>query len=171
MTIDKGNDRRRGGRSRTSPRARVILLAGTMLLAAPVTGAAQGIFAGGGTAPAARTVDGALARAAARPDTITPEMIALGERIFQGRVGGAICTTCHGRDAKGVRGLGPDLTDRTWLHGDGSREFLRTIIRTGVMKPKEGAGVMPPSGGVPLTPEQLQAVAAYVFSLSQAKGS
>lgn len=150
MTIDHGSDRHRDGRRRASARAPAHLLVIAALLALPAVGAAQ---------------------ATARADTISPAMIALGERIFLGRVGGAICTTCHGKDAKGVPGLGPDLTDRTWLHGDGSLEFLRTIIRTGVMKPKAGAGVMPPSGGVPLTPEQLQAVAAYVFSLSQSKGS
>lgn len=99
-------------------------------------------------------------------DTITPAMIALGDSVFHGRSGGAICFTCHGQDAKGVTGLGPDLTDATWLHGDGSLGFLTTIIRTGVAKPKKAAGMMPPFGGVPLTPERLQGVAAYVYSLS-----
>ena len=112
--------------------------------------------------------EGAAAAAVGAPatDTITPAMIALGERVFQGRAGGAICTTCHGKDAKGLAGLGPDLTDGTWLHGDGSVKFLQDIIRTGVMQPKQGAAVMPPYGGVPLDAGQLAAVAAYVYSLS-----
>lgn len=49
--------------------------------------------------------------------------------------------------AKGAPGLGPDLTDNTWLHGDGSEAFLRTIIRSGVTKPKKSTAVMPPAGG------------------------
>jgi mono/diheme cytochrome c family protein len=111
-------------------------------------------------------------RAAGAPmaDTVTPATIALGERIFQGKVGGALCATCHGKDAKGVTGLGPDLTDSIWLHGDGSMEFLQNIIRTGVMTPKQGGGVMPPYGGATLKPDQLEAVAAYVYSLSHPTG-
>ncbi|HEY0969515.1 MAG TPA: c-type cytochrome [Gemmatimonadales bacterium] len=107
-----------------------------------------------------------IASPAAPADTITPAMITLGERVFQGKAGGALCTTCHGKDAKGVKGLGPDLTDGVWLHGDGSMEFLKTVIRTGVMQPRQGGGVMPPYGGTPLAPDQLEAVAAYLFSIS-----
>lgn len=108
--------------------------------------------------------------AVAGTDTITPAMIALGERIFHGKAAGAICATCHGQDARGLEGLGPDLTDGTWLHGDGSVKFLENIIRTGVTQPKQGAAVMPPYGGVPLNAGQLSAVAAYVYSLSHKAG-
>ena len=126
----------------------------------------------------ARTADHATADrrpapaldATAAADTITPAMIALGDEIFHGRKAGGLCATCHGKDAKGVAGLGPNLTDTTWLHGDGSLDFLTTIIRTGVMTPKQGGGVMPPFGGTPLKPDQLQAVAAYVYSLSHTGG-
>ncbi|HEY0969376.1 MAG TPA: c-type cytochrome [Gemmatimonadales bacterium] len=112
-----------------------------------------------------------VASEAASADTITPAMLALGEQVFQGKKGGALCTTCHGKDAKGVKGLGPDLTDGVWLHGDGGVEFLKTIIRSGVMQPKQGGGVMPPYGGTPLPPDRLEAVAAYVYSLSHQRTS
>ncbi|MHB1224910.1 MAG: c-type cytochrome [Gemmatimonadaceae bacterium] len=118
----------------------------------------------------AGTADGVVAVGMAAADTITPAMIALGERIFQGREAGAICATCHGKDGKGLPGLGPDLTDGAWLHGDGSVKFLENIIRTGVMQPKQGGAVMPPYGGVPLDAGQLAAVAAYVYSLSHKAG-
>lgn len=104
-------------------------------------------------------------------DTITPAQVALGDSVYHGRAGGAICATCHGQDARGIPGLAPDLTDAKWLHGDGSLAFLTTIIKSGVMKPKEGAGMMPPFGGVPLSDEHLKAVAAYVYSLSHKPGA
>jgi Cytochrome c. len=128
-----------------------------------VTRAANGTIA-------TRSLGDSRIGAAPVTDTVTPATIALGQRIFQGKVAGALCTTCHGADAKGVTGLGPDLTDGKWLHGDGSMEFLENIISTGVAKPKEGAGIMPPFGGTPLEPEQLTAVAAYVYSLSHPAG-
>lgn len=93
-------------------------------------------------------------------------LVALGEQVFKGKVGGAVCTTCHGPGAKGMKGLGPNLTDGTWLHGNGSVAFLKSIIRSGVPNPKEASAPMPPYGGTPLKAEHLEAVAAYVYSLS-----
>jgi mono/diheme cytochrome c family protein len=43
-------------------------------------------------------------------------------------------------------------------------------IRQGVATPKEHTGVMPPMGGAQLSPAQLAAVGAYVFSLSHPGG-
>lgn len=109
----------------------------------------------------------ARSNATMESDTGTADtLVALGEKVFKGKVGGAICTTCHGTNAKGMKGLGPDLTDGTWLHGNGSVAFLKTIIRSGVAKPKEAGAPMPPYGGTPLKAEHLEAVAAYVHSLS-----
>ena len=48
-----------------------------------------------------------------------PATIALGDSVFHGKVGGALCYVCHGPKGKGVANLGPDLTDREWLNGDG----------------------------------------------------
>ncbi|HEX6313348.1 MAG TPA: c-type cytochrome [Gemmatimonadaceae bacterium] len=96
----------------------------------------------------------------------TPAEIALGESVFNGRAGGALCYVCHGPKAKGVAGIGPDLTDKEWLHGDGSRTFIEKIVTDGVAKPKKVAAPMPPKGGGQLTDPQIKAVAAYVFTLS-----
>jgi len=95
--------------------------------------------------------------------------IALGENIFKGKAAGGLCWTCHGLDAKGMKGLGPDLTDKTWLHGDGGGDFVKATVKTGVMKPKQGSTPMPPGGGSPLNDRQVSAVAAYVVSLSSGK--
>ena len=94
-------------------------------------------------------------------------MVALGDSIFHGTAGGGICFTCHGADAKGIQGLGPDLTDTTWLHGDGSLDFIKNTVRNGVPTPKQAAAPMPPMGVAPLTPAQVDAVAEYVASLSR----
>ena len=99
------------------------------------------------------------------PRGATPEMVATGKRIYQGKVGGAACTGCHGGDGAGTS-LGPDLTDTKWLWSDGSYAGIAKTIATGVSDPKQYRSPMPPMGGAQLTPEQVSAVAAYVWGLS-----
>jgi mono/diheme cytochrome c family protein len=92
-------------------------------------------------------------------------MVALGERIFHGQVGAATCTGCHGAGATGTP-LGPDLTPTHWLWGDGSYAAITKTIVDGVPQPKQYRSAMPPMGGAQLTPEQVSAVAAYIWGLS-----
>ena len=63
-------------------------------------------------------------------------MVALGERIYRGQVGGAGCTGCHGNNGAGTP-LGPDLTDTKWLWSDGSFPGIAKTITSGVSEPKE----------------------------------
>jgi mono/diheme cytochrome c family protein len=91
-------------------------------------------------------------------------MVALGERIYRGQVGGAACTGCHGASGQGSP-LGPDLTGKKWLWSDGSFAGITKIITDGVPQPKQYRSPMPAMGGAQLTPEQVSAVAAYVWSL------
>jgi mono/diheme cytochrome c family protein len=112
--------------------------------------------------------------AAAQGPSDTPQgadkaLVAQGENIFKGKAGGGLCWTCHGLDAKGMKGLGPDLTDKAWLHGDGSIAFVKSTVMAGISKPKKVSLPMPPFGGVPLNDSQLAAVSAYVASLSAGK--
>ena len=100
-----------------------------------------------------------------RQDTVVAQQVALGKKVYEGKSGGALCMGCHGAQARGMPGAGPDLTDAAWLHGDGSPEFLKTIITTGVAKPKKSAAIMPAKGGAPLSAQQVEAVAAYISSL------
>jgi mono/diheme cytochrome c family protein len=100
------------------------------------------------------------------PDGATREMVALGDRIFHGQVGGATCMTCHGATGKGSS-LGPDLTSNKWLWSDGSFKGIAKTISDGVIQPKRYRSPMPPMGGAQLTDDQVLAVAAYVWSLSQ----
>lgn len=116
------------------------------------------------------TALGTLWLAAARPSSqdtgASPAQLALGDSVFRGRVGGALCFVCHGASGKGVAGVGPNLTDKEWLNTDGSVASIEKVITEGVAKPKKTATPMPPKGGGQLTEAQIKAVAAYVYSLS-----
>jgi hypothetical protein len=123
--------------------------------AAPAGGAAD-TGGGGGAAPAGGGGGG------------DAKLIAMGDEIFHGKVGGATCYVCHGQDAKGS-GVGPNLTDGEWLHNDGTLAGITNTIQTGVPKPKVAPAPMPPMGGVQLSADQLKAVATYVHSLGGGK--
>jgi glucose/arabinose dehydrogenase/mono/diheme cytochrome c family protein len=99
------------------------------------------------------------------PNAATREMVLLGDRVYHGEVGGASCAGCHGLNGSGTA-LGPNLTDSEWLWSDGSYRGISMTIRSGVMQPKQYRAAMPPMGGAQLTPEQVSAVAAYVWGLS-----
>ena len=118
-----------------------------------------------GTHPDAGAAAAAAAVSIPVPPGATPEMVALGQRIFRGQVGGAACTGCHGANGAGTP-LGPDLADTKWLWSDGSYAGISKTITSGVSEPKEYRSPMPPMGGAELTPDQVSAVAAYVWGLS-----
>jgi len=99
------------------------------------------------------------------PPGASADMVALGNRIFHGEVGGAACTGCHGADGAGTP-LGPNLADNQWLWSDGSVAGIASTITQGVMQPKQYRAPMPPLGGAQLSPEQVRALAAYVWGLS-----
>jgi mono/diheme cytochrome c family protein len=94
-------------------------------------------------------------------------MVALGDRVFHGQVGGAACTGCHGDNGEGTP-LAPALTgkNKEWLWSDGSYAGIAKTITEGVSQPKEYRSPMPPMGGAQLTPDQVSALAAYVWSFS-----
>ena len=97
---------------------------------------------------------------------ITPTQVALGDSVFHGLAGSALCYVCHGPEAKGIPGLGPSLVDKEWLHGDGSPSAIEKTVTDGVEKPKKFPAPMPPKGGGQLNESQIKAAAAYVYSLS-----
>ena len=99
------------------------------------------------------------------PQGSSPEMIALGDRIYHGQVGGATCTGCHGANGTGTP-LGPDLTKQKWLWSDGSFAGILKVIIEGVPQPKQYRSPMPPMGGAQLSDTQASALAAYVWCLS-----
>ena len=98
---------------------------------------------------------------------VTPAMVALGDSIFHA----ATCVRCHGADAKG-RTNGPSLLGPTFMHVNGTYDDYVRVIMAGVpaadIKDTTHHLAMRPRGGgqVPLTDDQVKAVAAYVYSLS-----
>lgn len=89
-----------------------------------------------------------------------PEMISLGAGQFSAK-----CAACHGADLQGL--IGPDLTDKFWMHGKGDRLAILKVIRDGV--PEKG---MPPWGPV-MKRDEIYAVASFILSKkgSQPAGS
>ncbi|HEX8725535.1 MAG TPA: c-type cytochrome [Gemmatimonadaceae bacterium] len=123
---------------------------------------------GAAPAPAGTTAASAAAAPAmgAPPAGATAAMVSLGDSIFHGQAAGGLCFTCHGADAKGGP-LAPDLTDTVWLTGDGSYAFIQKRVTEGMPKPTAPyTAPMLPMGGAQLTPDQIKAVAAYVYTLS-----
>ncbi len=102
------------------------------------------------------------------PPGATAQQVALGKKIFHGEVAGGTCAGCHGADGIGTP-VGADLQSGTWLWGDGSLQSITDIIKTGVPKPKQHPGAMPPFGGVLLSDTDLAAVAAYVWAIGHRK--
>jgi glucose/arabinose dehydrogenase len=102
------------------------------------------------------------------PPGATQESVALGGRVYHAQASTATCTACHGADGGGTA-VGPSLTAGKWAWSDGSVEGIRKSITDGVAKPKNYRSPMPPMGGAKLTPEQLSAVADYVWAIGHAK--
>ena len=101
--------------------------------------------------------------AAQLPEGVTVDMVRDGRDLFNG---GGICYTCHTLEATGGP-LAPDLTDDTWINVDGEYQSIIELVKTGVSQPIEHPGAMLPRAGMPLTDEQVEAVAAYAYMLSR----
>jgi cytochrome c oxidase cbb3-type subunit 3 len=88
-----------------------------------------------------------------------PALAAAGKTRFEG-----ICAACHGADGKGNPMLGaPNLADDVWLYGSDLAS-----IREGIIKGRNG--MMPPHEPI-IGADRARLVAAYVYSLSQGRGS
>lgn len=105
-------------------------------------------------------------RAPLTEEMITEEMLGQGATLLAE----GTCSRCHARDGSGTN-LGPDLTDDEWLHGDGSLEAIRATIAAGVnreqIKDPSRRQPMEPMGRMMIDDDQLNALAAFVWSLSR----
>ncbi len=99
---------------------------------------------------------------AGAPSDVTQEMVEEGQQLYS-----TICTACHGPAGAGTA-AGPALADQEWLHIGGGYDEIVQLIQTGVPSPVQFPAPMPPLGGGNFTPEQVRAIAAYIFALSQA---
>jgi mono/diheme cytochrome c family protein len=108
--------------------------------------------AGPGAAPAAP---------AGAPGQVTTASIEEGQQLY-----GTVCFACHGQN--GIGGpAGPPLNDADWINIDGSFASIVSVIQNGVMQPQQYPGAMPPRGGGNFDAQQIEALSAYVFALSQ----
>jgi disulfide bond formation protein DsbB len=125
--------------------------------------------AGGGGAPAAApTKPAAGAAAPAKPaagQAAAAGNVAQGRTLFQ-----QSCMSCHGPEAKGLPGLGKDMTTSEFIKGQTDAQLLE-FIKKGrpVSDPANTTKVdMPPKGGNPaLTDAQLNDIIAFMRSLQQ----
>ena len=82
---------------------------------------------------------------------------ARGAEVFK-----ANCVACHGADGKGNIAIGaPNLTDKAWLYGGSEAAIVETVT-------KGRMGMMPAQDKV-LSPEKIQLLTAYVWSLSNSQ--
>jgi cytochrome c oxidase cbb3-type subunit 3 len=83
-----------------------------------------------------------------------PASVEAGKAVFmQG------CAACHGADGKGMQAVGaPNLTDNVWLYGS-TFDWIRQTVVNGLQNE------MPSQSGR-LSQDQIQILAAYVYSMS-----
>ena len=99
------------------------------------------------------------------PEGVTAETVAQGKEIYGGA---GICSSCHGPAGAGVPSLGADLTDAEWLHSDGTYEGVVKTVKEGVTAQASSSGIpMPAKGGTKISDDDVNAVSAYVWTLSK----
>lgn len=80
-----------------------------------------------------------------------PESLAMGKEIYAKN-----CASCHAQAGEGL--IGPNLTDRFWIHG-GSDEAIIKVIQDGVLE----KGMLP--WKQTLKPREILAVSGFIRSL------
>jgi len=115
----------------------------------------QGVMPSWGAALGTRGLEEVAAYVYSLNGRSAPEaFVSAGREKFQ-----QLCTSCHGKDAKGNQTIGaPNLTDNDWLYG-GSLETIKETIRNG----RQGRM---PAHKERLGEERVHVLAAYVYSLS-----
>jgi mono/diheme cytochrome c family protein len=107
------------------------------------------------------------ARAQGLPSGVTQDQVDKGKAVFSGA---GNCYACHGQNAQGMLGPTTNLVNHQWLHSDGSYPGIVAYIKKGVTKEESKSGIpMPARGGSNINDDQVNQVAAYVWSLSHGK--
>jgi len=107
------------------------------------------------------------ARAQGLPSGVTQDQVDKGKAVF---TGAGNCYACHGQNAQGMLGPTTNLVNHQWLHSDGSYPAIVAYIKKGVTKEESKSGIpMPARGGSNINDDQVNQVAAYVWSLSHGK--
>lgn len=112
------------------------------------------------TAPAAAPAAGAPGAPSAPPAAEAPSLQGNAAAIAEGKtIYATNCMPCHGMAGEG--GIGPNLTDAYWIHGNTYDNIVHTVT---VGVPDKGMIAWQAM----LNPEKIRQVSAFVFSL---KGS
>jgi disulfide bond formation protein DsbB len=110
----------------------------------------------------------AAAPAAAAP--AQPVAAAAGDAEHGKQIYAQLCIACHGPEAKGVQGLGKDLTTSTFIAEKTDAELVEFIVKgRDPGDPLNTTGVaMPPKGGNPALSEQdMLDIVAYMRTIHQ----
>ncbi|MBI1279103.1 MAG: c-type cytochrome [Anaerolineaceae bacterium] len=146
----------------------IILFGGMTLLL-------MGLLASRPSAAPAKTSEAAATSAVSSPEAteaaqtvalaLDPAKVKAGESSFQ-----AVCTACHGFNARGISGLGKTLIGSEFVNGL-TDDQLVAFLQVGrpVSDPLNTTGVMMPArgGNATLTDDKLMEIVAYIRSLNQ----
>lgn len=101
--------------------------------------------------------------ASATPPGVSQAMVEEGAQLY-----GTACSACHGPAGAGTPAA-PALNDEGWINISGAFDEIVNIIHSGVASPQQYPGMMPALGGGNFNEEQVRAIAAYVFALTNAE--
>ena len=108
--------------------------------------------------------------AAPAPTPVKAAVVPIGDAIARGKRAYMSCMACHGKDATGVKNIGKDLVNSTFVQRL-SDEALVDFVKKGrgPTDPDNTTKIaMPPKGGNPaLKDEQIKDIVAYLRSLRQ----
>ncbi len=125
------------------------------------------IGCGGGNSATTETGSQAVA---AEPTAVPPTEMPAGDAAAGEQTFTQSCSSCHGVDAKGVPGVGKDLTSGDFIPNLSDDEFL-TFVKSGRPSgdPNNTTGIdMPPKGGNPaLSDDDILDIIAYIRSIHE----
>ncbi len=116
------------------------------------------------------TAAAAPAEAAAAPAEAQPVAAAAGNAEHGKQIYSQICIACHGPEAKGVQGLGKDLTTSTFVAEQSDADMVAFLkVGRDPSDPLNTTGVaMPPKGGNPaLSDQDMLDIVAFVRTIHQ----
>lgn len=126
---------------------------------------AAGVACSGGSAPTQSTTAASKGTSATAK---APAGQAAGDAARGKTLYTQTCVSCHGADAKGLPGLGKDLTNNTFIKSESDQQLVN-FIKQGrpASDPANTTKIdMPPKGGNPaLTDAQIADIVAYMRTL------
>jgi cytochrome c oxidase cbb3-type subunit III len=122
----------------------------------PPTVPAQGGVQGAGQPPGGRGGRAGETFPAQQRPPADPAVIEKGKNLY-----GVTCRACHGPDLRGGDMGGPNLLRSQLVLNDQEGELILPVVQNGRQTP--GMPVMPP---LPMSPEDVKAIAAYIHSVA-----